>query len=209
MKNPSYAREIALKYVNWENRTVHKIIEAKKINAVWEPFKEENKQIVQNVTNLYWIENGIDNNIIFKDEYTYDLFLIDFYKFNLSVTHYRDLPTMADKWNEFVNSDLIKKFCLRCYPEIDSSLGRIKNNIEKNESYILTNLNEDLSGLNNSIQDESYTYKIEKTWKKFKEFVGVIFGDIRAAIVSLIVVAIIGYLQRRNLYKYIKKLLKK
>jgi hypothetical protein len=194
MKNPSYAKEIALEYVNWENQTVHKTIETKKINEIWKPFKSKNNEIILNNRNLLQAEDEIDDKISWDEKYTYNLFLINFYKFNLSVTHYKEFPIMADKWNEFANSDLIKNFNLSSNPEINSSFWAIRNNIATNENYTNANLDEDLPRLNNSInsiqselQNNSIKSRLSNLYNHFQSYFLAIFIGILTVLGSFLI----------------------
>lgn len=169
MKNPSYAKEIANEYVNWENQTVHKTIETKNINEIWIPFKNENEEIVWEY-NLNHISSEIDKKIMLDDSYTYERFLLDFNQINLSISHYKQLPLMIEKWNDFVNSDTVKKFCLDCYPKIDRNFGKVRNNFVSNESYMLANLDEDLLKLNNSINSIQSELQNKSIKSRFSNF---------------------------------------
>lgn len=119
---------------------------------------------------------------------------------NRKIPHYRDLPIMADKWNEFVNSNTVKNFCVVCYPGIDSNFGLVKSNMESNESYTLANLNEDLPKLNNSIN----SIQTELENKTIKSRLSSFYNQFESNIIAIVfaIITIIGsYLVIRQFIK--------
>lgn len=123
------------------------------INKDWTKFTEENTQTINNNLNLSWIKLIIDSRIS-NEDYTYNLFLKDFEIYSLIVLHYRDLPKMIEKWNDYKNSSVVKIF--KILPSISSSYAVIENNITSNETYLFNDLESDIKGLD----------KIIDSWKR-------------------------------------------
>jgi hypothetical protein len=169
LQNP---KDLAIRDFNTDNHTVDII----RINKIWEPFKKENEEIIWNYRNLDLTAWEIDGNITFNEGYTYDLFFIDFNRFNLTVSHYRDLPAMVEQWNVFASSTENQRyFDFEKYPEIHSRAISIRDNITLNETYSLIHFQSDLQELNQTIrttESKEFSYLIHH---KENFYAGLIF----------------------------------
>ncbi len=154
-------------------------VEIIKISEIWSPFIRKNEVVIESNPNLFSAGGIIQRKIEYDLNYTFEMFLSDFDHYNRSVEHYKDLPIIFGKWNEFVNSNEDLKYIdPEKFPDIHSQKTidiyskaiNIRETIASNETYLLADFEADLQELNDLIKGKSTEYpqgQLNRDWNWF------------------------------------------
>ena len=130
-------------------------IRRERINEIWEPFIENNEELIFSTYNLSSHALDIGRNISSNKSYTYEIFLQEFYEFEIKVTHYRELPLMIEKYEDLTNSERLNNIKVKEGSELSNKLTKIEDNIESNEQYLYKNFESDLREIEDIISIET------------------------------------------------------
>jgi len=162
-------------------------IRRERINEIWEPFIEDNEELISSIYNLSSHADDIESNISHNENYTYEIFLQEFYEFEIKVTHYREQPRMRKKYEDLLNSERLNNIKVKEDSELSKKLTKIEENIESNEQYLYENLESDLREIEDIIlveterqaRDEERQFSISLT--------------IISTVIGCVVGAVVGY----------------
>lgn len=130
-------------------------IRKERINEIWEPFIENNEESISSIYNLSSHAGDIERNISSNKSYTYEIFLQEFYEFEIKVTHYRELPLMTERYEDLINSERLNNIKVKEDSELSNKLTKIEDNIESNEQYLYENFESDLREIEDIILVET------------------------------------------------------
>ena len=130
-------------------------IRRERISEIWEPFTENNEEVISSIYDLSSHKFDIERSISFNKSYTYEIFLQDFDEFEIKVTHYRELPLMIEKYEGLSNSERLNNIKAKEGSELSDKLAKIEDNIESNEQYSYKNFESDLREIEDIILIET------------------------------------------------------
>ena len=130
-------------------------IRRERINEIWEPFIENNEELIFSIYKLSSHASDIERDISSNKNYTYEIFLQEFYEFEINVTHYRELPLMIEKYEDLNNSERLNNIKVKEGSELSDKLTKIEDNIESNEQYLYKNFESDLREIEDIILIET------------------------------------------------------
>jgi len=143
-------------------KTHKNFIRRDRIDQLWEPYQEENINIIYS-KNLWNRTDTLNYNINWNESYLYEEFLDDFNNIVIIVNHYKDLQEMVNNYNEYINSDIVNIEYIKNDENIINLLNDIRYNVENNEYYCLNDYKDDMENVKYQVNSKITIVERENT----------------------------------------------